>query len=503
MVDRVPQVSVITTLLYPRLRPLDCLKSWTTGQDFRQEDIELIIVVNGRRAALEKQVTAIMRPQDRLVFVDSRNEMALYDAGARAAQGQWLMFTEPHCVAQADCLSELLVLVRAKELAGACVRTLPTEEPSRTALMEARMYLEDAEIWTRENDWRKFTKRGTLVRREAYLQTGGFDAEQLRFSEITLAAKLHHAGHRLGFAPRAAITHYNSPDLLELLSYVWEYRRMEKRVAATHPGLLGEKASVSCDPQLNEALKEPWLRERLRKLLEKKLKRGMTDEVVKAIRGSLGGLGESSSWRRYCDHGLQALKTAGRAAAALRSFYRPGQSEDCTYAAYKRVWLTFGELSLALDREKSPMTSVLSDPSGEWSMTSSQGCHFSGLHGVEKHKDQAFRWTGAVAIFRFASGGEIPRVTLEILQVRALKTKEVAVFWNQARLTFDKVESTPARWIFFPKNGSGKPPSSNAGSVDTLMIFCHPLPANRNDPRVLGLPLVSMKVQPIRMKDSV
>src|SRR6476660_7238544 len=104
MVDHVPQVSVITTLLYPRLRPLDCLKSWMTGQNLRQEDIELIIVVNGRRRSLEKQVPAIMRTQDRLVYLDSRNEMELYDAGARAAQGQWLMFTEPHCVAQPDCL---------------------------------------------------------------------------------------------------------------------------------------------------------------------------------------------------------------------------------------------------------------------------------------------------------------------------------------------------------------------------------------------------------------
>lgn len=498
MVERVPQVSVITTLLYPRLRPLDCLKSWTAGQEFDQEGMELIIVVNGRRAALEKQVTTIMRPQDRLVFLDSRNEMALYDAGARAARGQWLMFTEPHCVAQPDCLNELLTLVREKELAGACVRTLEAAETSLTALMEARMYLEDAAIWTRDDDWRKFTKRGTLIRRDAYLEVGGFDVEQLRFAEITLAAKLHHAGHRLGHAPRAGITHYNSPDLRELLSYVWEYRRMEKRVAEKYPGLLGEEACASGDPRLTTALQEPWLRDRLCKLLEKKLKPRMTGEMVETIRDSLDGLGKNSNWRRCFRQGYQVLKSTGRAAAALASFYCPGRSGDDTYAAYKRVWLTVGELSLALDRELPPPAFALPRPSGSWRMAACQTAHFGGLHGVEKYQDHFFRWTGAVAIFRFAPGSKTPRVILEILPVRALKTREVAVFWNQVRLTFDKAASTPTRRVFVPDNHPEHVPPAKAAGVDTLMIFCHPLPSNGSEPRVLGLPLVSMEVQPVK-----
>src|SRR3979411_271544 len=99
-----PLVSVVTTLLFPRQRPLDCLTSWTSGQQFPPGQIELVIVANGRRPALEREVQSILRAEDRIINVDSKNERALYGAGARAARGAWLLFTEPHCLADPHCV---------------------------------------------------------------------------------------------------------------------------------------------------------------------------------------------------------------------------------------------------------------------------------------------------------------------------------------------------------------------------------------------------------------
>jgi hypothetical protein len=215
-----PLVSVITTLLFPRFRPLDCLVSWTLGQQFSDGPIELIVVANGRRRALERDVVGILRAQDKMVQLDSTNEMALYDAGARAASGTWLLFTEPHCLADAHCVRALTKYVLARGLAGACVRTLPTKECCRVARMEARMYLEDAKVWTQENDWRKFTKRGFLLRRSAYEEVGGFDASHLRFAEIT--PRSHRKGYRqLCFGGDDCSLQFH--DAFQA-GYVWEYR---------------------------------------------------------------------------------------------------------------------------------------------------------------------------------------------------------------------------------------------------------------------------------------
>ncbi|HEY5744168.1 MAG TPA: hypothetical protein VIS99_16705, partial [Terrimicrobiaceae bacterium] len=255
-----PLVSVVTTLLFPRFRPLDCLVSWTLGQQFSDGPIELIVVANGRRRALERDVAGILRAQDKMVQLDSTNEMALYDAGARAASGTWLLFTEPHCLADAHCVRALTKYVFARGLAGACVRTLPTKERCRVARMEARMYLEDAKVWTQENDWRKFTKRGFLLRRSAYEEVGGFDASHLRFAEITIAAKLHRKGYRLGFVSEATIVHYNSTTLSELLGYVWEYRRMEQRFSRVFPDLLADRTGSGGDPELVELCGDPRFR---------------------------------------------------------------------------------------------------------------------------------------------------------------------------------------------------------------------------------------------------
>jgi hypothetical protein len=223
--DRVkPLVSVVTTLAFPRRRPVDCLRSWTSGQRFDGE-VELVVVSDARRPRLERRVQAALRPGDRLVRLPGADEIAQYELGARVARGDWLLFTEPHVEALPDCLAELFDHVRREDLAGACVRTLPQHDASRVARMESRMYHQDPAGWTRDGDWRTFTKRGVLVAREAYLDAGGVDPARQRFAETALAQRLRELGHRVGYAPRAGIRHQNSTHLAELLAYVWEYRR--------------------------------------------------------------------------------------------------------------------------------------------------------------------------------------------------------------------------------------------------------------------------------------
>jgi GT2 family glycosyltransferase len=65
------------------------------------------------------------------------------------------------------------------------------------------------------------------VRRDAYAAVGGFKSAFGCFAESLLAAELHAGGYRLGYAPAAAVKHYNSTDLRDLVAYVNEYRAGE------------------------------------------------------------------------------------------------------------------------------------------------------------------------------------------------------------------------------------------------------------------------------------
>jgi hypothetical protein len=382
-----PAVSVITTLEVPRARPLDCLASWTSGQVGLDVTTELIVVVTGRRPSLEREAATMLRPGDRLLRVASDNEMALYDAGARAACGTWLLFTEPHVEASPECIAALLGHTTRHCLAGACARTLPQVDHSRVARMEARMYLDDAAGWTQPGNWRTFTKRGVLVSREAYLDAGGLDGSRLRFAETALAERLHERGHAVGYAAAATIRHQNSTDLRELLAYAWEYRREEiaGRGAAqrVRRAVIADALGVATPHRGTAA----WWR-----LAAALLAAGAPRGVSRVARGA---------------------RPAARTAVAWMRFHRPGQDEDAVYAAYRNLWQAVGDLSVATVGRCTP-----------------------GLHEPETWEGTPFRWSEPVASFAVPTSD---RVVVEVVPIRRVGPEEVLVYRGARRLR-------PAEW---------------------------------------------------------
>lgn len=492
-----PLVSVITTLLVPRHRPLDCLTSWTLGQQFSQEQIELIVVTNGRRRALERKVTGILRPQDKMIRLNLTNEMALYGAGARVAAGKWLLFTEPHCLADPHCVRALTEYVDAGRFAGACVRTLPTEERSRVARMEAWMYLEDARLWTQENDWRKFTKRGFLLSRSAYEDVGGFDASHLRFAEITIAAKLRRKGYRLGFAPQAVITHYNSTKLWELLDYVWEYRRLERTVSQAFPDLLVNAAEDDGDAELIRACDDPVFRFSALPLLGRPLlfalrNSGRSDARLMLNLIVILGI-------QFCvgPRLARLMSTAGAASRFLRAWLRFHTiGEDRAFEAYKQMWQSFGDLSVATSKGTFPKPSMLvPSPKGQVCRIGElSGVHFAGFHSVEYWKGISFRWSGVLSALSFELTEEPPTIALNVLPVRLFKSEELFLYWNGIPLKYVAKCSTPTRLVYSTNFTRAREWRIWRLKADLLTLICMPIVPGRSvESRVLGLPLVSVE----------
>jgi len=222
-------LSVVLTLMDDRGQTTECLSSWTRRQTLARERYEVIVVGSGREPEVEASARPLLTDRDRLLRCEATKELALHDFGARQACGKWLLFTEAHCAAEPNCLVELVAYLEAHEFefAGACIRSLTDGSSHPLARLEERWYRDGFAAWSRENDWRKVTIRGTAIRRDAYEKVGGFKSEYGCFGETLLAAELDASGYRLGYAPAAAIKHYNSTSLHEVLAYVREYRMGE------------------------------------------------------------------------------------------------------------------------------------------------------------------------------------------------------------------------------------------------------------------------------------
>ena len=222
-------VSVVLTLLDHDGHAEEGVPSWTREQDLPRDRYEVIVVGSGGEPEVEDAIRPLLAPADRLLRGESKRELELHDHGARAARGRWLLFTEGHCVAEPTCLSSLLRYLSEHEsrYAGACIRSTDGGVPSPVARGERRWYVDGFEEWSREGDWRKVTIRGFAIRRQTYLDVGGFEHRFGCFAESALAATLDDQGYRLGYAPEAAVKHYDATAVRTLIAFVREYREGE------------------------------------------------------------------------------------------------------------------------------------------------------------------------------------------------------------------------------------------------------------------------------------
>ncbi len=232
-----PELSVVLTLLDEGGHAAECVESWTRRQRLPRERYEVLVVGSGGEREAEELIQPLLTPCDRLLRLESPNELELHDHGARSARGRWVLFTEGHCVAEPACLEALLEYLSQNQPmhAGACIRSTGDGSSNPIARCEERWYEDGFAEWSREGDWRKVTIRGFAIRRDAYLDAGGFEHRFGCFAETAMAATLDHRGHRLGYAPTAAVKHYNATEVAELLGYVREYREGELAYRATRP----------------------------------------------------------------------------------------------------------------------------------------------------------------------------------------------------------------------------------------------------------------------------
>ena len=499
-----PALSVIAPLIDNRGHAVEAVSSWTRGQTLARDQYEVLVVSNGREGDAEAAAQRYLGPGDRLLRREHVNELALDDHGARQARGRWLLFTEGHCVPEPTCLEALLehLETRWPTEAGACLRTTDDGNPHPLAALEGRAYQEGFAEWSRDGDWRKVTIRGIAVRRQVYLDVGGFEHEFGCFAEAALAATLHARGYRLGYVPAAAVKHYNSTNLRELLAYVQEYRDGEARYRAGVPAAHFE-AYFGGEPEMAAptGVDRWWAVHAAARSLAAAVARPRVEGALDMARTAfrvLPGLVGSTLLGDAGDR-LAARVTYLR---ARFSFAIPGQHPDERYRRYLRLWEAAGRVARA--GAVRPRALLVTEPVKEADPRAGFVLRpgelgpdrLIGFHARETWEGRAFRWAAPLAMLAVQVPPEPYRV---ILDTRGLRGRDIRGLVD-LYLNGHRAPVAPAGY-------DPLAPGELAFTVDRRMF--RPAPPQRltlvsrrlraagsRDPRALGLPLFAITFRP-------
>jgi hypothetical protein len=491
-------LSVVVTLMDSRGQVKECLSSWTRGQTLARECYEVIVVGSGRESEIEVLAQDLLTADDRLLRFEAANELALHDFGAQRARGRWLFFTEAHCQADPDCLAALLTYLQthAGQYAGACIRTTSDGSADRIARLEERWYQEGFAAWSQEEDWRKFTIRGTAVLREAYAKVGGFKSEYGCFAEVLLAAELDAGGYRLGYAAAASIKHYNSTRIGELLAYVREYR--EGEVAFRSRGASGRLAryfgwseswreqrpvdrrqALACATRsLLRAMVRPWRPGAAAKAfaaLETLLR--LPIDLVSAGGASLLQASLAYAWARLL-------------------FAWPWLEPERRYRRYCRLWDAAGELARqrALRRQKPSGSSSDPPPASEtldYRPGEMPSGDLIGFHGSEQFEGRRFRWSSPLALVRLRLPPGPYVVRLDLGSLGAPLASEFVDLYLDGRLLRRGDDIQAGQGIFRPEPGQfrDRPP-------ENLILVSGRIRAASPEVRALGVPVFGIEFLP-------
>jgi len=487
-------LSIVLTLMDDRGRTAECVSSWTQAQTFPRDRYEVILVASGREPEVEARARPALTARDHMLRYAGANELALHHFGAQRSHGKWLLFTEAHCAARPDCLAELMayLLQRQGQIDGACIRTLSDGNCNRVARLEERWYNEGFAGWSREDDWRKVTIRGTAVRRDAYEKVGGFKSEFGCFGEIFLAAELDTAGYRLGYVPTAAVKHYNGTDLDEVLSYIRDYRAGEvlcqsQYSNAAFEGYFGwSRGWVDADRAYGRlGLRCAALS--LRQAIVHPLRQG-SPAMARAMLAVVAQRGWDALTR-----GRAALLRPAVAYAWWRALFAwPWLGDDERYRRYCRLWAATGDLARqrALLRQGSVVRTQdgKTPPTLEYRPGLGPSANFIGFHARENFNGQPFRWSGCLALVRVC----LPRgnydVTIDTDGLRDChRPGTVECFLNGRRLPRRRAQTTSE--ITFHAD----PATLNAGNEQCLILTSGRLrTAGSAERRALGIPIFAI-----------
>lgn len=484
-----PLVSVIIPLPDSRGHALESLRAWAENQSFPRERYEVILMGDGTEPGLEAQARARLCKPDRLIIQPDASEFELYDIGARAATGRWVVFTEGHCLGGRHCLRELVRHFATTGDAVAACRSVGFTS-NHMARMESRAFDGVAPIRLHPDHWSKVFLRGSAVSREVYLAVGGINGRYHLFCEPDLSARIHATGHALGYAPRAIVYHYNTTRFRELSESVHGYIGGEIRYRLEHPAGDGDRYFGV----------PSWWQQR--GLLDPAVDRNVWQSLGKTLSGPDEGRADRfRRWAMLLPFALlgqrgRCLREERRVLLARARVWWWRKNDDALFPAYRDLaerlaWQHAVHVLSASDHLESPESAEARDV---YDVPDLPETWLTGFHLVEELDGEQFRWSGPVACLKLPLD---PEYRVLRLRTRGLRPRPgLRAFLNGRRLAIHDCQSESGEIRLILGRRHFKP-----GPFQYLVLICEPLRPwlqGVPDQRELGLPLFSVVREGVR-----
>ena len=460
------------------------IRSWAVEQTLPRDRYDVIVVTDGSTPIVEAQVSALLRPNDRMLSVAPGTEAHFYVAGAREARGRWIFFSEAHVLGAPDCLEQV---VRALLATGDVRRWHAEVWGSRGTRLDAARSGSSSEclgLRLAPDHWSRLFLRGSAVSRQAFQDVGGLNPEYGLFAEPDLAARLHAGGYRLGYAPDALVRHLNTSNTAELREAIHSYISGECAYRLEHPDGEGDAYFGTPDWWLRRARLDPDVDRTLWLGLGRSLLRAGPERRRRAKRWlallPFAVLGRRAhSWKA-------ALRTVG---AELRCWWWRKHDERML-PAFQELYASLAEQTAihALASADDPLEVRGSTCASAYGLADLPAAWTTGFHLIEEYAGERFRWSGPVAsvklpldanarVLRLRTHGLRPRPRLQaFLNGRRLAIHDCQAEHGEIRLLLGRRHFTPRPFQY-------------------LVIVCDPLRPwlqGVPDRRELGIPLFSI-----------
>jgi len=483
--------SVIMLLPEHRGHFAAAIRSWTETQLYPDDQFELILASDDSEPETQKPAAALLRPQDRMLIVPGVKRSGLLDRAARAAKFEQLVFTESHCEADPDFLRELDDwLGRHPNVAGACCRTVPAYE-NNYAYLDAVLHEEGYRVYRAEDDWRKINIHAFTLSRDWFVRAGGLDETYNLFAEMILAARLRDLGGRMGYAAGAAVLHHFRREVDGPEESVREFVRDESCYRRDHPG--PDRLGFSALPDVSlytggagDTWRAAFLAAIHHGLLERRTWRLLPTLAWKAAEELLFVRNPKSAARRAAWRILWH-KTAAR-------FWRLNRKRLELH--FRELWRLYAlhERLCALSEETDKASDELVLSGAACSVVQDVGAAVAGSHDSETYKDEPFRWTHPVSVWRLKGLADDCTVCFRTHAVRFdLTAEQLFISCNGRRVPACQVKVTPE---FLSVDLSGQS-VDRSGTVVLLVSVpaLRPWLLGQPDRRTLGLPVISIELR--------
>lgn len=230
-VDSPASISVIVCTRNGRQRIGACLDALAALNGPQPE----IIVVDDGSSDDTAAFVADRYPEVNLVHQQPSGLSAARNAGAKAANGKWLVFTDDDCEPDPDWLSELAAQFHAgwDALGG------PNIPPPVSKAMEAIIAAAPgaaSHVMLDDHEAEHLPGCNLAVTASAFHAVGGFDSDfHTAGDDVDFCWRLRDAGYRLGFVPTAFVWHHRRPTLCGYLRQQRGYGVAEAILMKKHP----------------------------------------------------------------------------------------------------------------------------------------------------------------------------------------------------------------------------------------------------------------------------